>query len=311
MIVRNIGIVRSCISRFEIQYSHSLQQCTRSSFSTTTIDDSPVEMEYLQFNPASATKPEKSAPMVVLHGLLGSKQNNRTVCKRFAKDLNTTVYALDMRNHGDSPHRRVHDYPHLAKDVIFFLEKHLKDQPAVVLGHSMGAKTAMAVALTRPDLVSAMIAVDNAPVSAALGKDIVSYVDALHIVETKKLKSVRDAFKALEKYEKNADIRNFLLTNAIRTEDGSVAFRVPLVTLARSLSHIAEFPYDPHKLRYEGPSLFVRGTRSHYVPDESIPLIGQFFPRFILKDIDSGHWVISEKTNEFVRVVEEFLIKDD
>ncbi|KAK9453072.1 Alpha/Beta hydrolase protein [Dipodascopsis uninucleata] len=273
-------------------------------YSTSTSTE-PINTAFLKI-PAPEGAQAKSAPIVVLHGFLGSKMNNRSVCKRFAKELGTTVYALDLRNHGDSPHTKVHDYPHLALDVENFIDTHVKE-PCVILGHSMGAKTAMAVALRRPDITDTMIAVDNAPIDKAVSSEIPRYVQGLLLIEKLKLKSTKAAFEFLEKYEKSAEIRQFLLTNTKIMRDGTVGFRVPLKTLARSLDHIAEFPFNAAKDRYEGPSLFVRGTKSAYVPDEAIPTIGLFFPKFVLKDVDSGHWVISEKPAEFVEIVEEFL----
>ena len=79
-------------------------------------------------------------------------------------------------------------------------------------------------------------------------------------------------------------------------------FRIPLRTLAAALPHLSAFPFtDPDERRFEKPALFVRGTHSHYVSDETLPIIGRFFPRFRLVDVDAGHWVISEKPDEFVR----------
>ncbi|KAK9243866.1 Alpha/Beta hydrolase protein [Lipomyces tetrasporus] len=279
-----------------------------SPFRQVDSNQQPIRMEYLQFDPPppGSEKDSNIAPIVVLHGLLGSKQNNRSVCRRFAKELATTVYALDLRNHGDSPHSRTHDYKSLALDVEYFIDEKIK-RPSVVLGHSMGAKTAMAIALRRPDIVDSLIAVDNAPIDAALGTDIPKYVQALRSIEKMGLRSMKDAFEVLGKYEKSVDIRNFLLTNAKFKSDGTIGFRVPLDTLARALDHIAEFPFNSQNDRFIGPALFIRGSRSHYVPDEAIPTIGRFFPNFVLKDIDAGHWVISERTTEFVMHVEEFL----
>ncbi len=93
--------------------------------------------------------------------------------------------------------------------------------------------------------------------------------------------------------DKNLPIRQFLLTNLVRCNDGPTSyqkFRVPLKILASALDNMADFPYkDPEQDRFEGPALFVRGTKSHYVADEALPLIGQFFPRFEVADIEAGH----------------------
>lgn len=93
----------------------------------------------------------------------------------------------------------------------------------------------------------------------------------------------------------NIAIRQFLLTNLTRaTSEGSgtpvLKLRIPVKILASALDKVAGFPFHPDKVRFEKPALFIRGTKSHYVPDEVIPLIGRFFPYFCLKDVDAGHW---------------------
>lgn len=95
-------------------------------------------------------------------------------------------------------------------------------------------------------------------------------------------------------------IRQFLLTNLVRSDDGHLRFRIPVKTLSTHLDNMGDFPFkDPDENRYDGPTLIIRGTKSHYVADDVLPLIGRFFPRFELRDIDSGHWVISEKPEAF------------
>ena len=98
-------------------------------------------------------------------------------------------------------------------------------------------------------------------------------------------------------------VRQFLLGNLYRPKDGPYQkFRVPLDILGRSLDNLGDFPYkNPQEVRFEKPALFVRGTESTYVPDELLPLIGEFFPRFRLVDIEAGHWLISEQPEAFRR----------
>ena len=101
--------------------------------------------------------------------------------------------------------------------------------------------------------------------------------------------------------EQDTSIRQFLLTNFVRNpQTNRYQFRIPLQILAKSLPAVADFTFnDPDKTRFEGPTLVVRGSRSHYVPDEVLPLIGRFFPKFELLTLDCGHWVMSEKFEEF------------
>lgn len=96
-------------------------------------------------------------------------------------------------------------------------------------------------------------------------------------------------------------IRQFLLGNLHRARGQSIqTFRNPLDILGTALGHLGDFPYkDPGQIRFEKPALFIRGTKSKYVPDEVLPVVGQFFPKFRLVDIEAGHWVISERPEEF------------
>ncbi|RDI79862.1 hypothetical protein Vi05172_g10230 [Venturia inaequalis] len=258
---------------------------------------------------SSKASPESSPPAIIfLHGFFGSRKNNRSMSKVLAKQLDRPVYALDLRNHGDSPHDPVHDYSHLALDVEQFLDEHnLKD--STLIGHSMGAKTAMVVALRSPEKVATLIAVDNAPVDAALKTDFGMYIKGMKDIERAKPKKQSEADELLKPYAKDLAVRQFLLTNLIRSEDKShLIWRVPLSYLAANLDDMGDFPYkDPDAIRYNKPTLFVRGTKSPYVADEMLPIIGRFFPKFELADIESGHWVISENPEAFRKAVVEWL----
>lgn len=167
----------------------------------------------------------------------------------------------------------------------------------------------MTLALRSPDLVANLIPVDNAPVDAALKTDFATYVKGMRKIEEAKVKKQSEADEILKPFAPELPIRQFLLTNLIRSEDGShLKLRIPIEFLAKNLDEMGNFPYtNPDEIRYEKPTLMVRGTKSPYVADETLPIIGRFFPRFELADIDAGHWVISEKPKEFQEVVVEFL----
>lgn len=220
----------------------------------------------------------------------------------FARILRRPVYAIDTRNHGESPHEKTHNYNAIADDVEAFLRKHnLKN--ATLIGHSMGAKTVMTLALRNPDCCANIIPVDNAPVDAALSSDFPRYAEGMLKVEQAKPRSQKEADKILEPYAQDLPVRQFLLTNLVKPEPSApLKFRIPIHILSRALDDMADFPFtNPDDARFDKRALFVRGTRSRYVSDETLPIIGRFFPRFELVDIDSGHWVISEKPEEFIR----------
>ncbi|RAL13243.1 alpha/beta fold family hydrolase [Aspergillus homomorphus CBS 101889] len=256
-------------------------------------------------------KPEKDevsrGPIIFLHGLFGSKQNNRSISRALARDLKCEIFTLDLRNHGDSFHADEHNYLVMAEDVVQFMQ-HLKLDKGALIGHSMGAKVAMTVALESANLVSALVPVDNAPINAALKSDFDKYVRGMQHVEAEKPQSQSHADSVLQKYEESLPIRQFLLTNLVRVpEDRTMKFRVPLSVLGESLGNMADFPYrEPGSVRYDGPTLFVRGTKSRYVTDDAIPAIKAFFPRAQIADVEAGHWLISEKPEAFRQAVVKF-----
>jgi pimeloyl-ACP methyl ester carboxylesterase len=159
----------------------------------------------------------------------------------------------------------------------------------------------MTLALKNPDLIADIISVDNAPLDAALLSNFGKYVQGMKKIEQAGVTRQAEADAILNDYEESLVIRQFLLGNLFRPEgEKTQKFKVPLEILGKNLDKLGDFPYkDPESVRYEKPALFVRGTQSKYVPDEAIPIIGRFFPRFSMVDIDCGHWVTSEKPEDF------------
>lgn len=241
-----------------------------------------------------------------------SQPYSHSTSRALSRTLSRPIYALDLRNHGDSPHHKIHDYNALASDTLAFLHKH-NLRNATLIGHSMGAKTVMTMALREPSCCANIIAVDNAPVDAALASDFPRYVEGMRKVEQARVKTQKEADAILSPYAPDLPIRQFLLTNLKKVPDAEhMAFRIPVRILASALDDMADFPYtDPEEVRFNKRALFVRGTKSHYVSDETIPIIGRFFPRFELVDVEAGHWVISEKPEEFRKAVVEFLTEEE
>ncbi|CAP73119.1 uncharacterized protein PODANS_2_5340 [Podospora anserina S mat+] len=259
---------------------------------------STVPLAYDLHEPAkpSVGNPNKNSPIVFMHGLFGSKKNNRTISKVLARDLGRSVYAIDLRNHGDSPHDPHHNYTAMAADVGDFIKQHDLKDPCLI-GHSMGAKAAMTLSLTSPTLISSLISVDNAPIDARLESDFARYIRGMKEIESSEVTKQSQADSILQSYEPSVTIRQFLLGNLHRPrhpESQVQKFKVPLSIIGKALDHLGDFPFkDPREVRFEKPALFVRGTKSKYVPDEIIPLKGQFFPQFELVDVEAGHWLIT------------------
>ncbi|EIT80124.1 putative alpha/beta hydrolase [Aspergillus oryzae 100-8] len=195
----------------------------------------------------------------------------------------------------------------MAEDVVNFIHQQ-KLNKCVLIGHSMGAKTAMTVALDSPNLISALIPVDNAPVNAPLKSDFGKYVRGMQQIEAQNVAKQSDADKILKDYEESLPIRQFLLTNLVRGDHGAMKFRVPVSILGDALSEMANFPYaESSSATYDGPTLFVRGTKSRYVSDDTIPAIKKFFPKAQIADVEAGHWLISENPEAFRQKVVTFL----
>ena len=239
--------------------------------------------------------------VVLLHGLLGQGKNLATAAAGLA-DRGHTVTSYDLPAHGRSPSPTRLDYEVLAGAVAAEL-----DGPAVVVGHSMGGKTAMVLALTRPELVRGLVVVDIAPVAYAEPEESehVRHIRAMRAMDLAGLGSRGDADAALATDVHDARVRGFLLQNLSRS-DGGWGWRADLPLLAHDLPHLAGFP--DLDSRYEGPSLFVAGAASDYVTDAHRDRIAALFPQARVVRIKGvGHWVHAEAPELFVETVATFL----
>ncbi|EJU04657.1 alpha/beta-hydrolase [Dacryopinax primogenitus] len=260
---------------------------------------------------------QPGGPVVVLHGLFGSKQNWRSLMKLLGHSLKRRVYTVDLRNHGVSPQSPRMDYEIMAADVVqFFIEHRLKND-ITLIGHSMGGKVAMATALSPlleknlPKALSTLIIVDIAPGIGKISDEFASYVDAMQDVQDADVKTKREADVVLEKWEKDISIRQFLLTNLVADKHGS-HFRIPLSHLRANLDQIGKFPYPPDGTHtWEGRTLFVKGERSKYINRRNLGLCFDYFPNARLETMDTGHWVHAERPQEFVDLVTRFVHGED
>ena len=242
-------------------------------------------------------------PLVILHGLFGAAHNWGSIVRRLAAERR--VIAADLRNHGASPHDPQMDYPSMAEDVAGLIDAHAGGR-AAVLGHSMGGKVAMTLALTRPVLVERLIVVDIAPVPyrVALG----AHAAALKALPLAPGMRRAEADAALRAVVESDAKRAFLLQNLRFEGDGPPRWRINLDAIAANMPVIAGFPEFPPQARYEGPTLLVSGETSGYVGPEHRDAMLALFPRTVFVVVPgAGHWVQTEAPEPFLRAVVPFL----
>ncbi|MGA1619143.1 MAG: alpha/beta fold hydrolase [Pirellulales bacterium] len=241
-------------------------------------------------------------PLVVLHGLFGSKRNFSAIARRLADAFQ--VITVDLRNHGESPWDNRHDYPALAADVAQLIERQLGG-PAAVIGHSMGGKAAMLLALTRPELVERLVVVDIPP-ARSRGTPI-DYVHAMQAVPLAQLSRRSEVEEALATVIVDPVVRGFLVTNIASRPDG-LAWIPNLDAIERQFDTILDWPTLPPGTHYRGPTLFLTGAKSSFVTPEHEPVIRQLFPAARLEQIAAaGHWVHAEQPEAFLAAVRRFL----
>lgn len=241
-------------------------------------------------------------PVVILHGLFGSKRNWASVARHVAADHR--VLALDLRNHGESPWADAHDYPALAGDVAAFIETHI-GQPTAVIGHSMGGKTAMMLALSRPDLVDRLVVVDIAPArSTATSVDLAR---VLRAVPLGTFTSRAEVEAALATSIPDRAVRAFLMQNVRRGTDGLI-WSLNLEALERHADAIRDFPHVTGDRAFPGPTLFLLGGRSTYVERRHEADMYRLFPAAVIERIEgAGHWVHAEAPDAFLAAIRRFL----
>ncbi|GIW21046.1 MAG: alpha/beta hydrolase [Candidatus Sericytochromatia bacterium] len=243
----------------------------------------------------------EGTPIIILHGLFGSGDNWLTFSKKLSSSY--TIYLPDLRNHGNSPHDYVHDYPSMVNDLFEFVEENKILNP-ILIGHSMGGKVAMRYSINNPELVKKLIVVDIAPRVYKLRTKHI--LDALISIDLSKIKSRLEAEKILEEKIKSRDIRLFILKNLVRKEDMTFSWRLNLEVLRDNLEIIGGNFSD--KERFEKETLFFKGEKSNYIQEDDYKLIYKIFPNSkIITVPNAGHWVqnnnlefLYEKTKEFL-----------
>jgi pimeloyl-ACP methyl ester carboxylesterase len=250
----------------------------------------------------AATETGAGDPVIILHGLFGSARNWSSIAQRIGAAHH--VYALDARNHGGSPWDDVMSYPAMVEDVVDFAAAHgLRSFD--LLGHSMGGKTAMLLALTHPQLVRRLVIVDVAPVPYP--PTLRSYIEAMRDADLSLVKRRGDVDPQLAAAVTDPAERAFLLQNLV-LDEGHVHWRLNLPVLERTIDEISAFPDLAPDTRFDGPTLFVVGARSRYMKAAYEPAVRRLFPRSSITVIENaGHWLHAEQPAAFLEAVLPFL----
>ncbi|MDX2111975.1 MAG: alpha/beta fold hydrolase [Verrucomicrobiota bacterium] len=238
-------------------------------------------------------------PLIILHGLLGSSRNWAGAGKLLASKWDAT--ALDLRNHGDSPHAADASYISMATDVVEWLNAH--QLPSVtLLGHSLGGKVAMRVACSHPARVAALIIEDIAP--RDYSSRWVNEFAAMRSIDLDTLSSRQEAEDALATTVPDWGFRKFLISNLTRDPlSGKFRWQCNLDVLAAALPELFKTSLEPGD-HYAGPALVLRGSDSNYMRDTDTPRLLHHFPNMQLKTIDrSGHNLHTEQPAAFVSAI--------
>jgi pimeloyl-ACP methyl ester carboxylesterase len=261
----------------------------------------------------------ESGPRVVfVHGLFGQGRNWTTIAKGLTDSHRVTL--IDLPNHGHSPWTDRVDYVDMAELLATELEQ--LGEPVTLVGHSMGGKVAMQLALRRPELLRALVVVDIAPVEYPVqggrtddpdeeASPFAAFIAAMRALDLDRLTTRDDADAALKDAVPSRMVRSFLLQSLVREgvgTDGGWRWRLNLELLERDLGALRGFPATPPGATFDGPVLWIAGANSSYVLDEDRPHMDALFPATRLVRIkNAGHWVHSEQPEVFLETLRRFL----
>lgn len=241
-------------------------------------------------------------PFIILHGFLGMGDNWKTLGKKFSEQ-GYEVHLVDQRNHGRSFHSEAFNYNLLAEDLKHYCEAHnLED--IILLGHSMGGKTAMRFAAKYPELVSKLIVADISPRYYPIHHELI--LEGLSALDFEVIKTRKGAEDVLVNYVSEFGIRQFLLKNLYWLEKDQLALRINLKNLKENIEEIGKVL--PTNSKFNGDTLFLRGDKSNYIRLNDEILILEHFPKSLVKTIsNAGHWLHAENPKEFYETVMHFV----
>lgn len=238
-------------------------------------------------------------PLVILHGLFGSLDNWFSIAKELVEDF--TLYLVDQRNHGDSPHAAEWNYTVMVEDLLELLDDEGLEK-ILLMGHSMGGKTAMNLAVHHPDRVEKLVVADIAPRYYPIHHQ--SILQGLQSLPLSEIKSRKEADQELARYIEEAGIRQFLLKSLGRDQEGFYwKINLPVIS-----SHIEEVGQAlPEGSQFLGPTLFLAGSNSDYIQAGDLPDMQRHFPDYSLEVVDgAGHWLHAEQPDAVIRELRRF-----
>ncbi|OUR59657.1 alpha/beta hydrolase [Colwellia sp. 39_35_sub15_T18] len=260
-----------------------------------TINSSAPALNYQQLG--------QGEHIILIHGLFGSLENLNMVAKTLAKQY--CVTSIDVRNHGNSFHQLGMSYEDLAEDIINLLDK-LAIQQCHILGHSMGGKIAMQIALAHSQRVNKLIVADIAPVKYPAHH--LTIIEGLQAIDLTKVVKRQDADSQLAHYVDNLGVRQFLLRNITLNKQGEFTFKCSLNNIEQGYQQIMQSIANPNEQKFTGKTLFIKGGKSDYILPEHQGIIATIFPHAKAKIIQgAGHWLHAEKTVAFNKIVIDFL----
>lgn len=248
---------------------------------------------------------ESGPPVVFLHGLFGQGKNFTQISKALQPDFRSLL--VDVPNHGESDWTDRFDYTELADLVAAELRGgYAAQEPVHLVGHSMGGKIAMVLALRHPELIGRLVVADISPVSGGSTGEFDHLLSSLAELSLENLSQRKDADEALAEAIPDRMTRGFLLQN-LRSGDGGFRWRANLGLLKSELPAIGGFPSMAGQ-QFESPVLWVAGQRSPYIKPEHEPVMRELFPRTTQVTIkDAGHWLHAEQPEVFSSVLRNFL----
>ncbi|CAL4150918.1 unnamed protein product [Meganyctiphanes norvegica] len=287
---------------YEVSYSKSRY------ISTTVLKRRAITMTYNSYPSNTSSSSKNLLPIVIMHGLFGSKMNWKSLAKAISQRTNRHVYAVDARNHGDSPHTPDLDYSLLGEDLINFL-KEQSIEKAILMGHSMGGRAVMAAAFLQPSLVSSLFVLDMSPIGMSPSiSSLPRYVEYMKRVTVPSELNTADARKYVDNFLQpaipEAGIRQFLLSSLVKGKDG-FRWRFNLQAIGDCFNpHIVNFPLVEEGYKYYGKTVFVGGALSDYLRPSIEPEIRRIFPSSSFHYIEgAGHWLHADKPQEFLNTI--------